>query len=215
MITAQNPDVFEKREYIYLRHPNKKWWEPIVLGKAHLTGHWNWVSGPRRGLAALWQTALSLIALNIFIKIGVAYGFFKNPYPMENDVFIGTIAIVVSIFGATFINERASLHEKWQYLANTFNLVLGMPPGVRRNHMEACLLHDILTLEMWAHRSFRAVFKDGIEQALRLEHQSVDKWREEMVLTGDGKLTHSRALQIIGNYNTLTDKLAKTETPAV
>jgi hypothetical protein len=82
---------------------------------------------------------------------------------------MGLIAIIAGVFGATAIRERSAMHEKWRYLAELFNILIQTDPGQKRNHIEACLAYDILTMEMWAHKSFRYMFKEILFEALRAE----------------------------------------------
>lgn len=171
----QTPKPYLNLCEIYINDPPVKHWETVFLGKSSLSGHWNNISGPKRILAAVIQTFWSALALTLILVIGFQ---FHRVDDWKAEQPIGFLTLITGIFGATFYHERTTIHEKWQYLAATFNSILQIDPpagngsksGIGkysiREHMLACLAHDILTMEMWAHRSFRAAFKEALERAI-------------------------------------------------
>ena len=164
------------------------------------------VSGPKRAFAALWQTVLALLVLAIISVVAHQYGRIDLE-PLENDAWLGVLALISGIFGATFINERASLHSKWQYLANTYTQAILMEDRAIQDHALSFLAHDILIMEMWAHKSFKQAFKDAIQESVEKCGVHLNCAPGELDRIASEGLGFRRALEMIDALNVHYDKI--------
>lgn len=162
---------------------DKNWLEVLVeflfLGQSQWTGYYNSIGAKRRVIAALIQTGWSITLL---ATAGLTL--LESSKLIDKSNVVNACGIIAAIFGATFFREMKEIHSKWDYLAKTFNDIIKLPPPPKdgttptdekkyspRDHLAACLAHDILVMNMWAHRSFRAFFKEIIVKAVIKRHE--------------------------------------------
>lgn len=80
------------------------------------------------------------------------------------------VAIFLGVLISAFIIERKTLYEKWTYLAGLYNSLLKEDPmAPRYEPMRIALAIDLLDMEMWSHRSFRASFYDALLTAMEYD----------------------------------------------
>jgi hypothetical protein len=140
----------------------RSWFELWILGRWCWAGYGRLLSGHRRLFAAAWQT---IVVLSLYVGVFKAFGY----YQLSKDDFLWVLGAVSAFFGAAFLREHRDYVSKWNYLANLFNNVVQIPHSDvgydQREHLLACLVWDILTMEMWAHRSFHVCVRDVICRA--------------------------------------------------
>lgn len=181
MTPYETPQAFRDLRSIKVRNA-WSFFEVFLLGRFEIFGYRNLPSGKMRVFAAFIQTVWVSILLAVFFGflLGVArkFGYPVNPNNglMEQGVFATLFVVVATVFGATFWREQSDLYERWQYLAALFNqIVLTDPPEGRegydkREHLWSCFAHDLLVMEMWAHKSFRGAFCDLMERSVIFDH---------------------------------------------
>ncbi|MDX9731668.1 MAG: hypothetical protein RBT63_07855 [Bdellovibrionales bacterium] len=183
--------------------------EMLFLGQGEWFGYYNKIGAKKRILAAFVQTFWAVLAV-----VGLAWGLGLF-MPESDDMKSSMVGILVAVFGATLWREMKDIYGKWDYLAKVFNDVVKTPPlkvrshqGVLnggmysiREHLAACLAYDILTMNMWAHRSFRKFFAEMLEKAI------ADKYMEQphividtlSSIAKDG-IAFSEASGLLGGY---------------
>jgi hypothetical protein len=187
LMQTRTPQDFQKLDRIAINHfyEGKNLFEVLienlVLGQVGVFGYYNHLGAKRRIVAAAIQTFWSVAAMYYLGEW--MQGFEINPKQPIQPFYIANIlnacGLIAAIFGAAFFREMKDIHNKWDYLAKTFNDTIKLPPKYSddlaynpRDHLSACLAHDILTMNMWAHRSFRAFFKEMLEKAVREKHKN-------------------------------------------
>ena len=192
----------------------KHWFEKLVeilfLGQGEWTGYYNKIGAKQRVIAALVQTIWSASILVLFIYI------LKDQSEKINIV--NACGLMAAIFGAAFFREMKDIHNKWDYLAKTFNDIIKLNANddrlkySQRDHLAACLAHDILTMNMWAHRSFRSFFKEILLKAVIGRHRSnpseITRLMEEIAQNG---ITFESAESLVEDY--LESVRAETDRP--
>lgn len=133
--------------------------EFFVLNRYSVFGYRNCVGANRRLVASLMQT--------IFVFLGL---FIIACFPDENVATqvlskIETWMGIIGFFFASFIVERKSLYDKWIFLAQHQNQLAKLDSIFDRKIAEARLSLDILTMEMWSHRSFKGTFSSALKDA--------------------------------------------------
>lgn len=191
-------DQYNHLDKVIVTSPNVRWWETFILGKCEATGHWNNISGALRGLAAFWQTVIAIAVLFVISWYLSKCHFFAFTN-LGDEAAIGLLALASGIFGATFYNERSSIHSKWQYLSNLFNQAIENEHKEIRDHMFSCLAHDILVMEMWGHKTFRMTFKEALKNAIELLLPP-EKATSELQSIAEIGIPYSRALELIEEY---------------
>lgn len=218
---------FENLKHIKITklHKDKFWLTTVVehalLFQFGFTGYYNTIDSKRRIVSAMGQTIWAIIVLNL-IRVIFNYIFVTNyhvSFKISNQLsyknYAGIAGVVAAIFGANFIREMKDIHNKFDYLAKLFNDVIKIKPIQfkkinhqeynQREHLAACLAHDILIMNMWAHRSFQGVFKDIFEKAIILDlynkKQFSETTIEEMLNNiADHGIDLSEVKRLISNY---------------
>lgn len=207
-------------KFIKLTEYNKdKHWfvvfiEYVILFQIEFSGYYNKINGKRRIFAAIAQTlwasgALVFLVPTIRFILGQRHEFSWEFSDSEIEKILGIGGLIALVFGANFIREMKDIHNKFDYLAKLFNEIVKLKPLDKlslteynqREHLLACLAHDILTMNMWAHSSFRSVFKEVIEKAMIYESRNELHLLETRLINiaKDG-ITHSKAKKLIEDY---------------
>lgn len=198
-------DLLE-RIVVVRRYHLSDWFEIVFLGRWPWFGYGNYISGSRRIFTGAFQTIFALVALYGCYWLAEKFGVIGGGVITDQDARMSMLLLVSGIFAGTLFNEKSSLYSKWNYLAHAFNSALNLPEPTKA-HAMACLAHDLIVMEMWAHRSFRAMFKDAVRDAICLEMSGKTTHAVSLELSRVAKngISYDRALNIIGD---LTEELA-------
>ena len=71
---------------------------------------------------------------------------------------------------------------------------------LRYKKLKNALAMDLIVLDMWAHRSFKELFRDELEIAIESTSISELKKNEAIIKANLHKLTESEALEILQKY---------------
>lgn len=188
--------------------------ECFFLFQFEFSGYYNRINGKLRIFSAAIQTFWASVALVILISF-IKFAFHKDHEfsmtvdKLEIEKILGIAGLIALIFGANFIREMKDIHSKFDYLAKLFNDIVKIKPLEplslneynQREHLLTCLAHDILTMNMWAHSSFRAVFKEVIEKAVIYEcRNELHLLETRLINIAKDGITHSRAKTLIEDY---------------
>lgn len=211
----QVPDDYRKLRKVKINRylAEKNWFETrveqIFLGQIELFGYYNRIGAKKRIGAAIVQTIWSS---GILIGIAAALRWLNESLFSAPVSVVHALALVAAIFGAAFYREMKDIHNKWDYLAKTFNDVIKLPsesksqsdeatvPYSQRDHLGACLAHDILTMGMWGHRSFRSFFLEVLEKAVALKIQHPEKIQSQLEGIAASGIDFSLADEWISEY---------------
>ncbi len=79
------------------------------------------------------------------------------------------VIFAVTATGALVWKQMSDVYARWHILSARFNAIPSHEkPGVRQ-YLFACVARDILELHMWAHETFRDVFKDALAMAVMID----------------------------------------------
>ena len=178
--------------------------EVIFLGQFELAGYYNRVGAKSRIITALIQCTWSSAALFAIGSTLDHYEIIRS----NSESIVSICAVIGAIFGATYFREMKDIHNKWEYLSATFNEIVKVPPirhGLRkynqREHLAACLAHDLLTMNMWAHRSFRSFFKEIVEKAIIHESSGdISNAIERLTSIAESGINYKDVKELISNY---------------
>jgi hypothetical protein len=125
--------------------------------------------------------------------------------------------VLLAIFGAAFYREMKDIHNKFDYLAKLFNDVVKTEPTIssgtpkentyhQREHLLACLSHDILIMNMWAHKSFKFLFKETLEKTVIYDRLRTHGEASSVLVISDlekiadNGVSYSEARRLISDY---------------
>ncbi len=158
----------------------ESFFEMVVLGHIESFGYFNKIGPKRRVLAALLQTLWSMMFLGLATLC--FHKFWNNSCECDRSIdlegYIGFAALLAAIFGANFVRESRDVYSKFDYLAGVFNSIIQLDANKeileynnanKREHLLGCLAHDLITMNMWAHRSFTGIFNEVIKKAVILD----------------------------------------------
>ena len=207
------PDSYTKSKFIRV---NKKvtfkiFAEKLLLGRWDVLGYGNGLSGTMRMFAAGIQTIFGFaILLGVYFVLD-SRGFF-GPKPQSGpDVgsafatnVATTTSVLILLFTGSFIHERANLYSKWRYLADLFNSIITLQNASlkHRDHILACHACDTLTLDMWAHESFRESFKLALRDAVRDKYKNDDlNYFNKLAEVARIGIGYEEALKLLGEHS--------------
>ncbi len=207
-----SPPSFEALRFISIervlqgKDSLEKFIEVVLLGQFELAGYYNRVSAKLRFFSALIQTIWATFFLVMLVKAVRQIGYTNLDDPLLNSVAL--CALISAIFGATYLREMKDIHNKWDYLARTFNDVIKLDTPTntattysRREHLAASLAHDILVMNMWAHRSYRSFFKEILEKSViyqcRGDHAKI---HSRLTVIAAGKIDYVETQVLISDY---------------
>ncbi len=102
-------------------------------------------------------------------------------------------------------NSSSLFNRKWTYCCDLYNEMLKLERGSQSNELrykklKNALAMDLIVLDMWAHRSFKELFRDELEIAIESTSISELKKNEAIIKANLHKLTESEALEILQKY---------------
>jgi len=119
---------------------------------------------------AFIQTVVLIFTAYVFSGLLITFQDFTN-FKLPKEEFVITYLFKNSwiVFSTLFFFHMSNYYNKWRYLADLYNsLVMEKNITIQKN-IEYNLLHDILTLNMQAHSSFRYTFNKFL-----LDHELID-----------------------------------------
>lgn len=216
MVTYLAQCEFRDKKYIKVIKRPKGYFDCII--KSLLLGHSsssysNKISGWKQLKAAIIQTVWCslLLCFFVFMLSGVSYFDICEKVcsgrGFEQGLYSSVIGIIVAVFGAAFWRERRDVIRRWRFLADAFNLIIQVEPPKgscdynKREHFFATYGHDILTLEMWSHRTFRSSFKDIIERSnLYARNYNIEESNNFLARYARDGIDYDEAVTIISKY---------------
>jgi len=170
--------------------------ELLLLGRWEICGYENKVSANRRIIAALYQTVMACVLLFFIHYLFDFWACFEEG-PLGDEAQIALLFLISGIFAGTYINERSNIHSKWTYLANLYNLAISQPDPKMSNKVLSSLAHDILIMDMWAHRSFDDVFHETLFDAVVFAHSDPEECEKELLTIASDGIDYKRAEKLI------------------
>lgn len=82
-------------------------------------------------------------------------------------------------------------------LANLYNLAISQPDPKMSDKILSSLAHDILVMDMWAHRSFDDVFHETLFDAVVFAHSDPEECEKELLKIADDGIDYKRAEKLI------------------
>lgn len=111
--------------------------------------------------------------------------------------------IIIGFFGSTSLVywQTAKMYQKkWLYCSELYNKIICLDPnekeGVYRVLSNALAI-DLVILDLWAHRSFKELFRDELKLAIDKEGDLKNYYLSKMI---DGKLSESEAMAILQKH---------------
>lgn len=178
----------------------------------------NWKNNPRVN-ALIWKAILSVFSMTVIgaviaVSLYVAFNLLGPKQTFElgeiveklSKVYLKSWAklglVLSGSITVAYWNMSTMFNKKWSYCADLYNKILAVP---KSNHEQRELLRnalaiDILTLDLWAHRSFSALFAEELLKAIDCanseSHASSQRGRAE-----NGDFTESEALRVLEAKN--------------
>jgi len=210
----QTPASFQKIKFVKLTNIPKTY-RDYFSGHVEFCGYDNKVSGKNRIFAALIQAAIFFLFVSALIY-ALHWLLTRStdlvlsaPQTLDHEALISFVALVSTAFGAIYWREVSTYYNRWSYLGNLFNqaiVVDPIKPGLKnqynkREHLLACLAHDLFIMGMWSHDSFRLTFVDIIEKAVIVDREfRVTEIIVELDRIASHGIDHVEAERIITNY---------------
>ena len=104
----------------------------------------------------------------------------------------------ISGFSILYWNMNRINYKRWEYCANLYNRILEINCEIHRQTMINALAIDLVTIDLWANRSFKEFFYDELMAAINTKYKSSgERVRDEKEIAKKGKLTETEALEIL------------------
>ena len=178
----------------------------IALGK------WQWLKNKPRGnylvLKTLWLTFMPVIvSFLLYLLLWKIESHYRSlPFSnfgatsIQNGIltfrnyklyFLPLLAVNVVIYW----NLWKDFHSKWEYACSLYNSVISSTDEKIQKSLRIALAIDLLTLDLWAHRSFAEFFWIVLTNALKeLGHES------ELLRLSRGEMTEDQAMKYLEEY---------------
>ncbi len=105
------------------------------------------------------------------------------------------MAIIVIIYSSLW----KDYHSKWEYCSHLFNDTLKSLNESEAHLLEASLAIDVLILDLWAHRSFRDLFYQALENAIKFKYKENHSIFLSTIVDR-GELTEADAMSLLNLY---------------
>lgn len=135
--------------------------------------------------------------LNFFFGITDFYsGAIREKFDFHHykEYLLPLLAVIIVIYGSIW----KDFHSKWEYCSNLFNDILKCNDEEVVSNLCASLSIDLITLDLWAHRSFKETFHEELITAIKEKYQtSALPIIEE---AENGLMSETRAMEILTDY---------------
>ena len=117
---------------------------------------------------------------------------------------ITTTNVIVSFFGAVSIlywNIMSLFNKKWAYCCELYNKIISKNRGKSKQKLlENALAVDLLTLDLWAHRSFSKFFSKELTKSIKKKYCKDEIMRNIIISkANEQRLTENEAWDLL-NY---------------
>lgn len=175
----------------------------------------DWKNNPRVN-ALIWKAVLSVISISaIGLVIAISFYLFFQIFNSEafsalslleqisKVAFKSWVKLGMVLSGSitlAYWNMSSMFNKKWSYCADLYNQILKTTDYNDRAFLRNSLAIDLLTLDLWAHRSFSTLFKD--ELLLAAKHcftpETLDRETKRIL---SGKYSESEAARLLETLN--------------
>lgn len=178
----------------------------------------NWKNNPRVN-ALIWKAILSVFSMTVIgaviaISLYVAFNLLGQKQSFElgkvveelSKVYLKSWAklglVLSGSITVAYWNMSTMFNKKWSYCADLYNKILTVPKSDsdQRDLLRNALAIDILTLDLWAHRSFSALFTAELLKAIDCAHGEAHAV-SEIARAENGDFTESDALRVLETRN--------------
>ncbi|MBL7670299.1 MAG: hypothetical protein JNM39_07415 [Bdellovibrionaceae bacterium] len=178
----------------------------------------NWKNNPRVN-ALIWKAILSVFSMTVIgaviaVSLYVAFNLLGQKKTFElgkiieelSKVYLKSWAklglVLTGSITVAYWNMSTMFNKKWSYCADLYNKILSVPKSdlEQRELLRNALAIDILTLDLWAHRSFSALFAVELLKAIDCAHSEAHALSER-TRAESGNFTESDALRVLEARN--------------
>lgn len=135
-----------------------------------------------------------------------------NPNPSYDSL----VKLVFAFLGAVSVsywNMGQIFNRHWTYCSDAFNTVLQTTDADARDRLRLSLAIDLITLDLWAHRSFRDLFRDELFRAIVAKYRDPGVLNDTINKISKKKMREDEALRILSERRRIL--LAETTTVGI
>lgn len=100
-------------------------------------------------------------------------------------------------------NVSTMYNRKWNYCADLYNKMLATEDATARAQLRNALAIDLLVLDLWAHRSFRELFRDELESSLYATYKDQSIIDGKITDISEGKMCEKIAHELLEHRNAM------------
>ncbi len=208
-------------EKVSLREEEKQSFIHFIIEKFILCRWQFWKNNPRVNMmiikAAISVAAVSFIGLVIatifyftyHLPINGSASFFKLSDEIGGIEFKSWLKLGFLLSGSTTIaywNMSTMFNKKWTYVVDLYNKIIQLDSSKKTELLRNALAIDLLTLDLWAHRSLCSLFKNELIKAIKHTHlDNQDDITQALSRMTTGLLTETEAMKYLEyRHNILT-----------
>lgn len=158
----------------------------------------NWLA-----LRAFWCVTLIYVASFFLTQIYLSW-FAEIPFtpPTSRSTLLKISLTYFAAWTAAYWKMSDLYRKQWDYCSNLYNQTLSEKEETTRELLRNSLAIDLVTVDLWAHRSFAEMFKSELELAVKYGGPDGSSSNLNMSKIENGTLLENDALELLEAYQT-------------